>query len=580
MVFNILSIGDGEMLANAFEGVAMIFGSGSMVNIVKTGFLLMIFIICFRYLSNLEFPLYHVLVGMIVYLIMFGPTGTVTIEDVYSGETRIVADVPIGVAAPMSIISSMGVNMTQLFETAFSTPDEAGLLYAGYLDSLNTLIKLRNIGIGNVGSDGGLNGDLSKTINGYIEQCVMFDLELSDSYHEVTREGLQKNPDLWEALKTTFINLDIMTYLPSQPEGKQENCYNAYINITNYITGNSFIDRLDAEVLTLLGITDPEQRADQRIDDAAAALGLAGFDSQTFMRNALLASYLKDGPTAFIMRTGQEQLNLQWASEQSMFNTIARPLMAFVEMFTVAISPIVAFLTTLGPIGMGMIVRYLQLILWIALWGPLMAVCNLYITIVTTRALRVIALHSEDNGSGLQAMINHDQLYQTLETQLSAGGMLASSVPALSLMIVYGGSVAATNLAGRMTAGASSSVNPSRLMAEPASIAPTMSIGGQAEYSPNTGTKASGMADIGFQRGNVLSRGNISAKESAVTASSTVSQMVSNGRTITQTSGTKQSQANSLMSSVMNSASNGNSWSEGTTRRTGDSNNGSLGHSA
>ena len=126
-------------------------------------------------------------------------------------------------------------------------------------------------------------------------------------------------------------------------------------------------------------------------------------------------------------------------------------------------------------------------------------------------------------------------------------------------------------LAGKMTSGASSSVNPSRLMAEPATIGSSLQFGSMAEYSPNTGAAKSGMADIGIQGGKTLSSGNVSARESALTASSTQSQMTSNGRTITQSSGTMQSQANSLMSSVMNSASNGSSWSDGTTRRTGDS---------
>ena len=468
MTYEVISIGDGEMLYNAFQGVAMIFGNGSMEKVAKSGFIIGTMLISMLYLTNQEFPLHHILVGMTMYSVMFVPTDTVTIEDVYTGDVRVVANVPIGVAMPMSVISTMGVGMTEMFETAFSTPSEASMLSSGgigtggYLNALNTLIKLRHIGIGTTGSNAGWEGDIGKTINLYIENCVMYDLELASDYHEVTRESLEKSPDLWDAMKTTFKNIDIMTFLPSAPEGAQKSCKDAYDALNTYLNDSGNIDKTDLYVAGLLGITDPAQRADDKIDRAASALSLAGFESQKFMRNALLASYLKDGPSAFIMRTGQEQLNLQWASEQGMFNEIARPLMAFVEMFTVAISPIVAFLTTLGPIGMTMMARYVQMMLWIALWGPLMAVCNLYITIVTTRALKVIADNAADNGSGMEAMIMHDELYRTLETWLSAGGMLASSVPALSLMIVYGGSVAATNLAGKMTAGASSSVNPSR----------------------------------------------------------------------------------------------------------------------
>ncbi len=577
MAYEVISIGDGEMLYNAFQGVAMIFGSGNLEKIIKSGFIVGTMLISIRYLTNQEFPLHHFLVGVTVYSVMFVPTDTVTIEDIYTGDVRVVANVPIGVAVPMSVISTMGVNMTEMFETAFSTPSEASMLSSGgigtggYLNALNTLIKLRHIGMGTTGSNAVWEGDIGKTINLYIENCVMFDLELTDDYHEVTRESLEKSPDLWDAMKTTFKNIDIMTFLPSAPTGAQKSCKDAYEALNTYMNDSATIDKTDRYVAGLLGITDSAQRADDKIDRAASALSIAGFESQKFMRNALLASYLKDGPSAFIMRTGQEQLNLQWASEQGMFNEIARPLMAFVEMFTVAISPIVAFLTTLGPIGMTMMVRYVQMMLWIALWGPIMAVCNLYITIVTTRALKVMADNAAENGSGMEAMIMHDQLYQTLETWLSTGGMLASSVPALSLMVVYGGSVAATNLAGKMTSGASSSVNPSRLMAEPATMGSSMQFGSMAEYSPNTGAAKSGMADIGIQGGKTLSSGNVSARESALTASSTQSQMTSNGRTITQSSGTMQSQADSVMSSVMNSASNGSSWSDGTTRRTGDS---------
>lgn len=570
MAFEVISIGDGEMLFNAFNGVAMIFGSGNMGKLIISGFSLGTMLIALRYLTNQEFPLNHALVGIIGYLVMFGPMTTVTIEDVYTGEVRVVANVPLGVAAPMSIVSTMGVKMTEMFETAFSTPTEASLLEGGYLNSLNTLIKLRNIGTGTMGSDNALNGDLSKTINAYIESCVMFDLELSESGHEATVEGLQKSVDLLAAMKTSFVNIDTMTYLPSAPEGLQKSCKDAYVMIVNYLNSQSFIDKIDLYVSGLLGITDATIKATQKVDEAAAALEIAGVDSQTYMRNALLSSYLKDGPSAFIKRPAQEQLNLQWASEQSMFNEIARPLMAFVEMFTVAISPIVAFLAVLGPIGITMVVRYIQMLLWIALWGPLMAVCNLYIVIVTTRALKVVADHAEASGAGLVAMTMHDQLYLTLETWLSAGGMLASSVPALSLMIVYGGSVAATNLSGKMTSGASSSVNPGRLAPDPIAMESPMKLGAKTEYSPNAGAKAAGAPAMNFSSSEGLSSQKQSAFESALSAKNAFGNTKSSINQLTQKSGSMTSHTDAQMSGFTSSNTAGSNWSVGETHTSGD----------
>jgi conjugal transfer mating pair stabilization protein TraG len=570
MAYEILSIGDAEMLYSAFQGAAMIFGNNNLNKLINAGFTLGILLISMRYLTNQEFPLRYALVGLVVYSVIFLPKDTVIIEDVYTGEIRTVANVPLGVAMPMSVVSTMGVKMTQMFETAFSTPAEASMLQHGYLDSLNTLIKLRNIGTGTIGSDAGLDGDIAKTINAYLENCVMFDLELPDGAHEVTRESLQKSPDLWEAMKTTFINIDIMVYLPSTPTGEQKSCKDAYTLIGTYLNGDNFVDAMDRYVSGLLGIKDASIRASDKIDVAATALSLAGFNSQEYMRNALLASYLKDGAAAFIKRTGKEQLNLQWAGEQSMFNEIARPLMAFVEMFTVATSPIVAFLTTLGPIGMTMIVRYVQMMMWIALWGPVMAVCNLYIAIVTTRALGVIASQAEANGAGLQAMVMHDELYQTLETWLSAGGMLASSVPALALMLVYGGSVAATNLSSKMTSGASSSVNPGRLAPDPVAMESPMKLGSMSEYSPNTGAKKSGMADTAFSASSTFARASQSATDSLRSASASASQTLNSLSQSTNRSGSLSSDSNSVLNSLTNSKSESDNWAASTGRTIAD----------
>jgi hypothetical protein len=570
MAYEVLSIGDAEMLYSAFQGAAMIFGNNNLNKLINAGFTLGTLLISMRYLTNQEFPLRYALVGLTMYATMFIPKDTAVIEDVYTGQVRVVANVPLGVVMPMSVISTMGVKMTQMFETAFSTPTEASMLQHGYLDSLNTLIKLRNIGTGTTGSDSGLDGDLAKTINAYIESCVMFDLELPDGSHEVTRESMQKSSDLWDAMKTTFINIDLMVYLPSTPAGQQLSCKDAYVAINNYLIGNNFVDSMDRYVSGLLGINDASVRASDKIDVAAGALSLAGFDSQVYMRNALLASYLKDGPAAFIKRTGKEQLNLQWAGEQSMFNEIARPLMAFVEMFTVATSPIVAFLCTLGPIGMTMVVRYVQMMMWIALWGPVMSVCNLYIAIVTTRALEVVATQAEANGSGLQAMVMHDELYQTLETWLSAGGMLASSVPALALMLVYGGSVAATNLSGKMTSAASSSVNPGRLAPEPVSIKPGMDLGSMSEYSPNTGAKKSGMADTTFSASSTFGRASQSATDSLRSASTSASQTLNSMTQSSQKSGTQSSDTSSVTNSLTNSSSESDRWAASTGRTIAD----------
>ena len=562
MAYEIISIGDGEILANTFRGAAMIFGGGHLNKLIIAGFMMGIMGVCVGYLMSLEFKLYQVFVGLVIYLIMFVPKDTVAIEDLYAGEVRVVDNVPIGVAVPMSIISNIGIQTTILFESVFSTPDEAHLINNGYMDSLNVLMALRNMGIGSAGSTSVVDGDVGRTLNEYIDRCVALDMEMNrNPQQEVTRESLLKSTDLLTALRVSFVNIDVMLYLPNlSPLGEQRNCVTAYQLISAYLTGNQFNSQLDRYAKGLLHINDANVTAAERIDNAANALNLAGLDAQTYMRNAVLTSYLQEGPSALITRPAKEQLNLQWASEQSMFNQIERPLMAFVEMFVVAISPIVAFLTTLGAFGLQMMVRYLQLIAWISLWGPLMAVCNLFIAVVTTRALASVDANAQLNGTGLDSMAMHDQFYQSIEVFLSTGSMLAASVPALALMIVYGGSVTATNLAGRMTSGASSSIKPERSMPEVMSMAPVQTIGSFTEGSRSGGFTKSGMADSMNNWGSQFAQQAQSAHSSVIKASQGASETASQMNQHSKAFGTTDSRTSTIMSGVSEAARTGGSY--------------------
>ncbi|NMU72427.1 hypothetical protein HKA89_27115, partial [Vibrio parahaemolyticus] len=82
---------------------------------------------------------------------------------------------------------------------------------------------------------------------------------------------------------------------------------------------------------------------------------------------------------AVMVNQAIEQRNTQWAAEQTLFQSIVRPMMTFFEGFIYAITPLMAFVIALGQIGMRMAGKYLLILLWIQLWMPVMAIINLYI---------------------------------------------------------------------------------------------------------------------------------------------------------------------------------------------------------
>ena len=64
MAYEVLSIGDAEMLYSAFQGAAMIFGNNNLNKLINAGFTLGTLLISMRYLTNQEFPLRYALVGL------------------------------------------------------------------------------------------------------------------------------------------------------------------------------------------------------------------------------------------------------------------------------------------------------------------------------------------------------------------------------------------------------------------------------------------------------------------------------------------------------------------------------------
>lgn len=73
-----------------------------------------------------------------------------------------------------------------------------------------------------------------------------------------------------------------------------------------------------------------------------------------------------------------QQRNTQWAAEQSMFMTVVRPMLTFFEGFICAITPIIAFIIVMGSFGL-LAGKYVQTILWIQLWMPVLSIINLFV---------------------------------------------------------------------------------------------------------------------------------------------------------------------------------------------------------
>lgn len=153
--------------------------------------------------------------------------------------------------------------------------------------------------------------------------------------------------------------------------------------------------------------------------------------------------------TAIAIRDAQERRNVEFAAEGTMFENIARPMAAFFEGFVYALAPLMALLVGFGGKGLGLVMKYFALAVWVQLWMPIMAITDLYITTAAEADFTKL-------GVGLAGSIDPTSPYLLTEASdvaqawIAIGGMMLGATSSIALMLVYGSAVAATSLAGRL----------------------------------------------------------------------------------------------------------------------------------
>ncbi|MBT4836239.1 MAG: hypothetical protein HON94_02715, partial [Methylococcales bacterium] len=177
-MFTIFTIDKPDYLVGTLNSVAMLTsstGPAGMGKMIGIGLIIGIFIAMFKSIITQKLEIQYAFIGFILYQVLFIPRVDVTVESVMTGGSVPVANVPIGVAAVGGITSAIGVKLAESYTTVFTTPGitESG----GYMDALEVLISLRGKTPIKANQING-NGDLTKSLENYITECVIFEREM------------------------------------------------------------------------------------------------------------------------------------------------------------------------------------------------------------------------------------------------------------------------------------------------------------------------------------------------------------------------------------------------------------------
>lgn len=489
-MFEIYSIGDSAFLTQVLNSVAMLCGTGDFPKLVSIGAILGVFAVCIQSIIGgvRELNIQHILIGLIVYAVFFGPSTTVTIEDSYTGQVRVVDNVPLGVGFSGSMISNIGYGVTELFEQSYQ--NTASMTQQPFAESLRELQAIRrnlndasvieslNTAINSAG-----NVDVARSLDNYIRECTFVKIALG----EMSKEELKTKP--WqEALEFNSNIYGTRLYLGNGAADENPTCAQAWPYIQAALT-NTNNATVIAAVNRAAGIMIDGRPQDSfnGISQALNQLNLASNDAHDFVRTAILypiveraaAGYYNDfGDVANATMINQaiSQRNVQWSAEQTLFMTTVRPMLTFFEGFIYAITPVMGFLFVIGIFGIRLALRYFQTLLWIQLWLPVMSICNLYITMSASREM---ASYGANFLSSFYAL---ERLDDVVSTWVATGGMLCAATPVVALFLVTGSTYAFTTLANRL--GGSDHINEK--IASPDVVQPAALFAQQAMQTGNS----------------------------------------------------------------------------------------------
>ena len=521
MIETIYSIGDARFLYTVLNGLVMIVNDPDFLMTIKIGFTIGAFYLALQGLMAGKFPAFqHLLLSLLIYSALFGLPAAgksykginVDIYDVYTDTNRKVDNVPFGIALTASMLSTLTWKLTETFEQAFHTTDAVKLTRNGYLSSLSWMMEARSKAMNQFQN----NPALAQSWRNYIKECTLIGIDLKFK----TVNDVFDNSDVLAGLEFPSEVFGTLIYRNGQPTNAT--CNEAFVLLKPKMTA-WFDQQLQKE--------NASPVRNLSLGSALQGLSQGAESSRNFlMASALLPIYhdatiekLQDmqQPQAAIM-TQQAilQRNTQWAGEQHLFLSSMRAMMAYIEGFVFAVTPLMGLLVCVGLFGVRLAFKYLMLLLWIQLWMPVLAINNLYITLVSQGAMAALS-------APITSFTGIIESGPILEYWLGVGGLMAASTPALVLMLLYGSAITATHLAGRMQSG--DFVNEK--ISAPDIMMPGSAINQQAGWN------------IGPQQG--ATRGQIDQVVPALSASSHLSNAVQSREVAKQTSGLAFSQATS-----------------------------------
>ena len=471
------------------------------------------------------------MVAIILYAFLI--PSRVILEDIHTGRNSVIDNIPVGVAVPASLISTLTRRVSEKFETAFSTVDGnyISMGQQGFVNPIQLLASLR-------GAVFAADQAFTQSFLMAYRDCAVW---------QVNPEELKKHPDPFGyATAKMTVNNGLTMYYGKQgspyENGVPVSCARASIQLRTDLASllvnsptNSAMTNLARQGSVGLPMGAPPSGS------PASAFQLSGsrFGRAPTVQDMNVASGLirptppttpgNPAPDAFfatpsgqalftspLIRVAEKCANsgidaktysdcatvmvddatrmytARLAGESSVFTKMVIPSMNMLMAMFFAFAPIVVLVVAVsGPSGIGILGKYLLFGVWTQSWLPMASIINYLIQISLSNDVAGIVA-----GTNID-LSNTPGIYDALDRKLTVAFSMLASVPFISMAVLSGSFYSMTKVADKMTGGGQGGSMDTK-MAERASFANAPMIANQSTFTGNSGTGMlrTGMAEM------------------------------------------------------------------------------------
>lgn len=425
-----ITILDGvEVLAQAFQAISAFVKNDTWFSLIKIAEVIGVVMAAIVYVKGQDFRVFfYWLVGFIlINALLLTPKERVVVRDLANPTiTKIVDNVPLGVAFPLYLSTNIGNSIARTYDMFFSTPNDVkytqtGLLFGQRLLEESFYIKPSN-------------DKLTTNLNNYIQSCVVERnmIKGSNSF-----DDLMNDQDLVKTLYTgspaDYVNFN----------NSLQSCATAgkaiATDLKNYAASDGPIKKLmDSLGLKSMNPASLKEYNNKVSNVQQYFMKSSKTASEIYTQNMLVNAYRRslerypaslDGSSELIAQASEQSLTKMKLAHHASYQVAGKTLPALhtvLLVLMVGIFPIMVMAMFIREVAWSVVKNYITVLFSLMMWPVLFAVFN---SIITTLNAQVM------HGEGF-TLSNMDKVKENATMIAGMASWLLLSIPFLSFKLV------------------------------------------------------------------------------------------------------------------------------------------------